>query len=322
MDLYINPPLNPPNREDWERYRPAILAQYQDSPSQKGKTLEETRQYMQLEFQFCATGRMFKQRFAEWDVTKYSKAAEKRRLKTFHHHRHHSNSLNIPIPSAATQHRARARAQTRASPRQMPRSAPAGHHHQHYQQQSLPEEFTWLHSHRTPTSTWSHVPLPVTPVQQPLTEPSTPTSLLTIHTPSTEVYSPREVEQPIFAYSPEPEDLAWLSSTTATGQDTQFSMADGEVSVAGYTMFPNGAGVDYQQQQQQQQAWQAQGAFPEQQVNTTLPVHVFFVDDQDHDGGVWLLADEASHYGTRIAGEESKVYCEQCGSVVQVAGFT
>ncbi len=67
-------PLDPPNREDWERFKPTIVGKYlgMNAP------LHEIVREMEHWYGFRASKRMYKQRFTDWNVFKYKKAAEKR----------------------------------------------------------------------------------------------------------------------------------------------------------------------------------------------------------------------------------------------------
>lgn len=67
-------PLDPPTRDDWERFKDSIIHKYVTMDL----TLHETASQMQYWHAFKATKRMYKQRFTEWGVYKYKKAAEKR----------------------------------------------------------------------------------------------------------------------------------------------------------------------------------------------------------------------------------------------------
>ena len=67
-------PLDPPTREDWERFKPTIIGQYlgMNTP------LHEIVRVMEQWYGFRASQRMYKQRFTDWGAFKYKKAAEKR----------------------------------------------------------------------------------------------------------------------------------------------------------------------------------------------------------------------------------------------------
>ncbi|ETN46621.1 uncharacterized protein HMPREF1541_00807 [Cyphellophora europaea CBS 101466] len=74
QSLNLYPPLDPPSREDWERFKPVILEQYVGL----NLTVKELVHHMEMWYQFKATPRMFKQRFTEWNVFKYAAAARRR----------------------------------------------------------------------------------------------------------------------------------------------------------------------------------------------------------------------------------------------------
>lgn len=67
-------PLDPPTREDWERFKPTIVGKYlgMNTP------LHEIVRDMEQCYGFRASQRMYKQRFTDWGAFKYKKAAEKR----------------------------------------------------------------------------------------------------------------------------------------------------------------------------------------------------------------------------------------------------
>ncbi|RMZ92035.1 hypothetical protein DV736_g708, partial [Chaetothyriales sp. CBS 134916] len=69
-------PLDPPSREDWQNHKMAIISMYigQNMP------LRQLVPYMDSYYGFKATERMFKQRFTDWGVFKYRRAAERRQL--------------------------------------------------------------------------------------------------------------------------------------------------------------------------------------------------------------------------------------------------
>ncbi|RMZ81573.1 hypothetical protein DV737_g2485, partial [Chaetothyriales sp. CBS 132003] len=67
-------PLDPPSREDWQNHKMVIISLYigQNMP------LRQLVPYMDSCYSFKATGRMYKQRFTDWGVFKYPRAAERR----------------------------------------------------------------------------------------------------------------------------------------------------------------------------------------------------------------------------------------------------
>ena len=73
----FNKPHDPPSREDWEEFKTAIINQYvgMNSP------LHQIVRDMDSWYGFKATQRMYKQRFTDWGVFKYRKAADKRMAK-------------------------------------------------------------------------------------------------------------------------------------------------------------------------------------------------------------------------------------------------
>ena len=66
----------PPTREDWELFRQIIIDKYSTA------SLAELVKFMREEYSFEATARMYKQRFTEWGIFKYQKAANRRTTKT------------------------------------------------------------------------------------------------------------------------------------------------------------------------------------------------------------------------------------------------
>lgn len=84
----LYPPLDPPSRDDWERFKTTILEQYIGM----SMTVKELVHHMDTWYQFKATPRMFKQRFTEWGVFKYAAAARR------HIDRSSSSSTSAPAP--------------------------------------------------------------------------------------------------------------------------------------------------------------------------------------------------------------------------------
>ena len=67
-------PLEPPSREDWERFKTTIIGKYLGMNAPLHEIVVEMEQY----YGFKATQRMYKQRFTEWNIYKYKKVVEKR----------------------------------------------------------------------------------------------------------------------------------------------------------------------------------------------------------------------------------------------------
>ena len=101
----------PPTREDWELFRQIIIDKYSTA------SLRELVKIMREEYNFDATARMYKQRFTEWAIFKYQKAANRRTAKTDQFGRHEdvgsasapmsrssSTSTNTSTVSASGQH--------------------------------------------------------------------------------------------------------------------------------------------------------------------------------------------------------------------------
>ena len=67
-------PLDPPTREDWERFKSTIIGKYLDMNT----PLHEIVGDMEQCYGFRASQRMYKQRFTDWGAFKYPAAAKKR----------------------------------------------------------------------------------------------------------------------------------------------------------------------------------------------------------------------------------------------------
>ncbi|KPI43001.1 uncharacterized protein AB675_2134 [Cyphellophora attinorum] len=68
------PPLDPPSREDWDRFQQIILEHYIGANMPVKKLVD----HMERHYSFKATPRMYKQRFYDWGVFKYERARIKR----------------------------------------------------------------------------------------------------------------------------------------------------------------------------------------------------------------------------------------------------
>ena len=74
--LAMPQPQHPPTREDWELFRQIISDKYASA------SLRRLVDFMKTEYGFDATERMYKQRFPEWGIFKYQKAANRRTTRT------------------------------------------------------------------------------------------------------------------------------------------------------------------------------------------------------------------------------------------------
>ena len=101
-DLRLQP-LDPPTREDWERFKTTIIGQYVGMNAPLHEIVREMDQW----HGFKASQRMYKQRFTEWGVFKYKKAAEKRIAKARFAHQGSAGSeagsiIMSRVPSSRT----------------------------------------------------------------------------------------------------------------------------------------------------------------------------------------------------------------------------
>ena len=90
--LAMPQPQHPPTREDWELFRQIISDKYASA------SLRRLVDFMKTEYGFDATERMYKQRFPEWGIFKYQKAANRRTTRTDQFGRHEdAGSASAPM---------------------------------------------------------------------------------------------------------------------------------------------------------------------------------------------------------------------------------
>ena len=90
-------PQYPPTREDWDLFRQIIIDKYSTV------SLRELVKCMRDEYSFDATARMYKQRFPEWGIFKYQKAANRRAAETDQSGRHEDvGSATAPMSRSSS----------------------------------------------------------------------------------------------------------------------------------------------------------------------------------------------------------------------------
>ena len=90
-------PQYPPTREDWQSFKQVIIGKY------ASVSLPLLVDFMKMEYGFDATARMYKQRFPEWGIFKYQKAANRRTTKTDQFGRHEDvGSSSAPMSRSSS----------------------------------------------------------------------------------------------------------------------------------------------------------------------------------------------------------------------------